>query len=62
VARVVARVVGSLLHLVAFLVDLFFSRSSIFQKNYVAKSLDPFDIKVPESQKHTKIRKTASEC
>jgi hypothetical protein len=39
-ARVVARMVGSLSYLMAFPVDLF-SQSSISLNNYVAKSLSP---------------------
>jgi hypothetical protein len=59
-ARVVSRVVGPLLVLVASPVN-FFSRSSISRKNNVAKSLGPFDVrKVPESKKHVKTRKYAS--
>jgi hypothetical protein len=55
-------VVGLLFHLVAFHVDLF-SWSSTSQKNDMAKKLGPFDIrKVPKSQKHEKIRKSALQC
>jgi hypothetical protein len=50
--------------LMSFLIDLFFSRSYISQKNDVAKSLCPFDVrKVPKTQKHAKkTRKSASQC
>jgi hypothetical protein len=41
--------------LIVFPVGFFFSRSSISQKNDVAKSLGPFDVrKVPQTQKHAK--------
>jgi hypothetical protein len=47
--------VGHLLALVAFPVDFFFSSSSIYRKNDVAKILGLFDVcKILESQKHAK--------
>jgi hypothetical protein len=50
-------VVGAIFHLVAFPVDFFFSRSSISQKNVVAKRLDPFDVrKISESQNYAETR------
>jgi hypothetical protein len=53
-ARVVSRVVGPLLVLVASPVD-FSSWSSISRNNDMAKSLGAFDVrKVPESQNHAK--------
>jgi hypothetical protein len=52
--------VGPLLSLIVFPID-FFSRSSIFEKNGMAKILGLFDVwKVHESQKHAKTRKFAS--
>jgi hypothetical protein len=58
-----ARMVPPLFLLVVFPVDYFFSRFSIFWKNDVAKRLGPFDIlKVCESQKYTKTRKSALQC
>jgi hypothetical protein len=53
------RVVPPLLVLVASPIDLFFLRSSISRKNDVVESLGPFDVlKVRESQKHAKTRKS----
>jgi hypothetical protein len=61
-ARVVAHMVGPLLVLVVSPFG-FFSWSSISQKNYMAKSLGTFSVwMVPESQKHSKTRKSASQC
>jgi hypothetical protein len=52
-----AHVFPSLLVLVAFLIEFFFSRSSISRKNNAAKRLGPFDIrKVPETKKNTQNR------
>jgi hypothetical protein len=52
---ILACVVGPFSHPMAFPVDLFFTRSSIFQKNDVAKRFSPFDAqKVPETQKEAK--------
>jgi hypothetical protein len=60
-ARIVAGMVGPLSFLVASPIDFLFSRSSISQKNDVAKSLCLFDVlKVPKSQKHARRRKSAS--
>jgi hypothetical protein len=44
VARVVACMVGPLSYLVASLVDIFFSRSSISRRNDVVNFLGPFDV------------------
>jgi hypothetical protein len=51
---------GSLSYLVAFPADFFFSYSSISQKNDMEKILALFDVlKVHQSQKHEKTRKSA---
>jgi hypothetical protein len=56
-------VVGPISCLMASPVDFFLPSSSTSQRSDVAKILGSFDVqKVPESKKHAKARKSASQC